>query len=86
MSAERSKYVTHEREVRVPGGWTMLFVNIALLIAGVALFISTVTGAAGGEIGPGEGVARFIAALLIEGLGIFMLTATSRCNRTRRAC
>jgi len=74
MSAERSKYVTHEREVRVPGGWTMLFVNIALLIAGIVLFIATVTSAADGEIGPRAVMLGIIGTLLIEGLAVFMLT------------
>jgi regulator of protease activity HflC (stomatin/prohibitin superfamily) len=74
MSAERSKYVTHEREVRVPGGWTMLFVNIALLIVGVVLFIWTVTSAADGEIGPRAVMLGIIGTLLIEGLAVFMLT------------
>jgi regulator of protease activity HflC (stomatin/prohibitin superfamily) len=52
----------------------MLFVNIALLIAGVVLFIWTVTSAADGEIGPRAVMLGIIGTLLIEGLAVFMLT------------
>jgi regulator of protease activity HflC (stomatin/prohibitin superfamily) len=74
MNAKNSKFTTHERTVNVPGGWTMLFVNVGLIIFGVVLFVLTARGGAAGEIGAGEGAVRIIGAFLIEGLAILSLT------------
>ena len=71
MVARKNLISTHEVTVRVSNGWAMLVVNIALLVAGVVLFALTARAlVATGVIGAGEGVARFIASFLIEGLGV----------------
>jgi hypothetical protein len=42
MAAQESRSPTHERELRPYSGWSMLFFNLAVLLAGVALFVLTV--------------------------------------------
>jgi regulator of protease activity HflC (stomatin/prohibitin superfamily) len=73
MSAKKSLFSTHENTVRVPNGWVMLFFNIAVLVAGVALFVLTMRAAGAAELTPGEIGLRILGSVLLEGLGVLFL-------------
>jgi regulator of protease activity HflC (stomatin/prohibitin superfamily) len=67
---EKSRHATLEREVRVPNGWVMLLVNVALFVGAVVLFVSALEGGADGSLS-GDAIGfRVIAALLMFALAI----------------
>ena len=68
---EKSRHATTEHEVRVPSGWVMLFVNLALFVGAVSLFLFTVAGSANGSLGSGTAGLRVIAAALLIALAVF---------------
>ena len=72
MASERNGQVTHERIARVPGGWTMLFVNLAILVAGLALIYMALDNSAGLEAG--QVAFRIFLGGLIASLAGFLLS------------
>ena len=64
MPAERSRDATYEKPVNVIGGWPMLFISLALMLAAVVFVF----------VGPGFLPLRFIGAVLFEVFMIVMLT------------
>lgn len=74
MAGEQDERVTHERTVRVPSGWTMLFVNLAIGVAGLTLIYLTIGSAVAAEIGDGTAILRIFLGGLIVGLAGFMLS------------
>jgi len=72
MTAERPDFSTRERVVSVPNGWMMLAINLAVVAAGVALFILTVIAADAAELSPGQVALRIFASVLIEALAVLL--------------
>ena len=73
MSANGTRSITHEREVRAFNGWGMLFFNLAVLAAGIVSLILTVDAAAGGELSPGTVILRAFASALVVALAGLLL-------------
>jgi regulator of protease activity HflC (stomatin/prohibitin superfamily) len=73
MSAKKSLFSTHENTVRVQNGWIMLVFNIAVLLAGIALFVLTIRAAGASQLTPVEIGLRILGSVLVEGLGVLLL-------------
>lgn len=73
MSRPGMDETTYERRAKAISGWVMLCVGIGLVLAGVAWFVSTVTGAASGAIDPSRVAGRVIASLFVDSAGVLVL-------------
>ena len=65
-----SETATHERRGFSLNGWLMLVVNLAILLLGVAVFISGPVGVENGTLSDGQGAGRVFTGLLIDALGV----------------
>jgi regulator of protease activity HflC (stomatin/prohibitin superfamily) len=63
-----SQAATHEEQGFALNGWLMLVVNIAVVIVGIAVFLSGPLNAGSGELAPGDIVARAFGGVLIIAL------------------
>jgi regulator of protease activity HflC (stomatin/prohibitin superfamily) len=73
MPVRRSTVATEERDVEVLNGWFMLFVNLALLVAGAALLVTTIVSAAHGALSVQQVLLRIAAAALVDLFALVML-------------
>jgi regulator of protease activity HflC (stomatin/prohibitin superfamily) len=65
--------MNQEKQINVLNGWGMLAVNIAILLAGVGLFVWFIFSAIEAErAGGAPNFWLLVAALLVEGLGVFL--------------
>jgi regulator of protease activity HflC (stomatin/prohibitin superfamily) len=70
MKTENTKSVSSEGQAVAYNGWALLLFNLALLVAGIVLIITTLVGASQGK---GFNVAMFVSGIVSELLSITLL-------------
>lgn len=68
-----SQTATHETPGFALNGWTMLVVNIAIVLVGIAVVISGPAGGASGELAAGEVAGRIFGGVLLDALGVLSM-------------
>jgi regulator of protease activity HflC (stomatin/prohibitin superfamily) len=71
MQTDKTSVVSREHEVRVPNGWLMLLVNLAILAGGIYLFVSTIIAVE--KYRQAFPLFQFIGALGLIGLSVLLL-------------